>query len=119
MLKRGMTRAKNFNFDEDRGRAGFTAFLRECEELNRLHLRTRFPGAAYIPANARRAVKLKTLMIRRKISLTQRDRYPIVVTVDNRIVWAPGLPVAREFAPDAEAEKYALIVAERRSPERR
>jgi tRNA(Ile)-lysidine synthetase-like protein len=77
-------------------------------------LRTRFPGDAYIPADARRAVKLKALMIRRKIPLTQRDQYPILVTADNRIVWAPGLPVAREFAPGAEDLNCALIVAERR-----
>jgi len=112
MLKRGMARA-SLGLDNDGGREGFTAFLRESEELDRLRLRTRFPGAAYIPADARRAVKLKTLMIRRKIPLTQRDRYPILVMADNRIVWAPGLPVAREFAPDAEDEKCALIVAER------
>ena len=98
---------------DDEGREHFTAPLRECKELDRLRLRTRFPGAAYIPANARRAVKLKTLMIRRKIPLTQRDRYPILVTVDDRIVWSPGLPVAREFAPGAEDENFALIVAER------
>jgi tRNA(Ile)-lysidine synthase len=81
--------------------------------LDGLRLRTRFPGAAYIPANARRAVKLKTLMIRRKIPLTQRDRYPILVTADDRIVWSPGLPAAREFTPAAEDEACALIVAER------
>jgi hypothetical protein len=52
-------------------------------------------------------------MIRRKIPLTQRDRYPILVTADDRIVWAPGLPVAREFAPGAEDSNCALIVAER------
>jgi tRNA(Ile)-lysidine synthase len=89
-----------------------TALLRECGELDGLRLRTRFPGAAYIPVDARRAVKIKTLMIRRKIPLTQRDRYPILVTADNRIVWAPGLPVARDFAPGVEDEKCALIVAE-------
>jgi tRNA(Ile)-lysidine synthetase-like protein len=112
MLKRGIARA-DLNPGENGSREGFTALLRECEELDGLRLQTRFPGAAYIPAGARRAVKVKTLMIKRKIPLTQRDRYPIVVTADNRIVWAPGLPVARDFAPDVEDEKCALIVAER------
>ena len=110
MLKRGMTRA-SLNLDNDGGRKRFAAALRECEELDGLCLRTRFPGAAYTPANARRAVKLKALMIRRKIPLTQRDRYPILVTADDRVVWAPGLPVAREFAPGAEDSNCALIVA--------
>src|SRR5215813_5758486 len=111
MLKRGMTHA-NLNLGNNGRRKRFAAALRECEELDGLRLRTRFPGAAYIPSDARRAVKVKTLMIKRKIPLTQRDRYPIVVTEDNRIVWAPGLPVARQFAPDIEDEKCALIVAE-------
>jgi tRNA(Ile)-lysidine synthase len=111
-LKRGMARA-NLKLNEDEGRKRFTTQLRECEELDMLRLRTRFPGAAYIPANARREVKLKTLMIRSKIPLTQRDRYPILVTADDRIVWSPGLPPAREFTPDAEDENCALIVAER------
>lgn len=115
MLKRGVARTglNHGEPDIDGSREVGTALLRECEELDGLRLRTRFPGAAYIPAGARRAVKLKTLMIKRKIPLTQRDRYPIVVTADNRIVWAPGLPVARQFAPDVEDEKCALIVAEK------
>ncbi|MGH9752957.1 MAG: tRNA lysidine(34) synthetase TilS [Blastocatellia bacterium] len=112
ILKRGMARASS-ELGDDESRERFTAPLRECGELDRLRLRTRFPGAAYIPANARREVKLKTLMIKRKIPLTQRDRYPILVTADDRIVWAPGLPVAREFAPGAEDENCALIIAER------
>jgi tRNA(Ile)-lysidine synthase len=111
-MKRGMARAISYIQDEER-RERFIARLRECEELEGLCLRTRFPGDAYIPANARRAVKIKTLMIRRKIPLTQRNRYPVLVTADDRIVWSPGLPVAREFAPEAEDENCALIVAER------
>jgi len=112
MLKRGMAQA-SLKLDNHADRERFAAALRECEELDGLLLRTRFPGATYIPADARRAVKLKTMMIRRKIPLTQRDRYPILVTADDRIVWAPGLPVAREFAPGAEDSNCALIVAER------
>lgn len=111
MLKRGTARA-SLKFDNDGSREHFVAALRECEELDGLRLRTRFPGDAYIPANARRAVKLKTLMIRRKIPLMRRERYPILVTADGRVVWAPGLPVAREFAPGAEDANCALIVAE-------
>ena len=128
ILKRGMTR-ESLNLNADLGQADFgeanrrqadwgkeryTALLRDCGELDGLRLRTRFPGAAYIPAGARKAARLKTLMIRRKIPLTERDRYPILVAADDRIVWGPGLPVARDFAPDVEDEKYALVIAERR-----
>jgi len=109
-LKRGMAGAGS-EFGADEKRVRFFAPLRECEELDGLRLRTRLPGDSYIPANARRAVKLKTLMIRRKIPLTQRDRYPVLVTADDRIVWSPGLPVAREFAPDNEEKECAVVVA--------
>src|SRR5215475_3895145 len=112
ILRRGMARA-SLDPGACEIREGVIALLRDCEELDGLWLRTRFPGAAYIPANARRAVKLKTLMIRRKIPLMRRDQYPVLATADNRIVWAPGLPVAREFTPNPEDEKCALIVAER------
>ena len=111
MLKRGRARG-SLELNNDEKSELFMASLRECEELSELRLRTRFPGDAYIPADASRAVKLKTLMIRRKIPLTIRDQYPILVTKDDRIVWAPGLPVAREFAPAAGNQCYALIVAE-------
>src|SRR5262249_9067774 len=69
MLKRGRTSA-GLEHNNDEKCELFTASLRECEELSELRLRTRIPGDAYIPANASRAVKLKTLMIRRKIPLT-------------------------------------------------
>src|SRR5262249_30792696 len=77
MLKRGRASA-SLEVNDEKCEL-FTASLRECEELSELRLRTRFPGDAYIPANASRAVKLKTLMIRRKIPLTQRDQYPVLV----------------------------------------
>lgn len=112
MLKRGEARA-SLELNNDEKPELFLALLRECEELNELRFRTRVPGDAYIPTNESRTVKLKTLMIRHKIPLTQRDRYPVLVTKDDRIVWAPGLPVAREFAPNTGNESCALIAAER------
>ncbi|MGH9765908.1 MAG: tRNA lysidine(34) synthetase TilS [Blastocatellia bacterium] len=111
-LKRGIAR-RGLELNNGEKRELFAAPLRECEELGELRLRTRFPGDAYIPVNARRAVKLKTLMIRRKIPLSKRDKYPILVTADDCIVWAPGLPVAREFAPNGGDEGCALIAAEK------
>lgn len=113
-LERGIAR-KNLEVNNGEKQELFAASLRECEELGRLRLRTRLPGDAYIPAGARRAVKLKTFMIRLKIPLSQRDKYPVLVTADDRIVWAPGLPVARAFAPNAGDERCALVAAERLS----
>ncbi|MCI0338244.1 MAG: tRNA lysidine(34) synthetase TilS [Acidobacteria bacterium] len=94
----------------------FVAVLRECNELNGLLLRTRVPGDSYVPAGRRHTIKLKTLMIRHKIPLSQRNSYPVLVTRDNQIVWAPGLPVAKQFATDKHDEqtgRCALIIAEK------
>jgi tRNA(Ile)-lysidine synthase len=111
-LKRGAAQ-DGLDINNGEKRELFAARLREGEELGRLRLRTRRPGDAYVPANARRAVKLRTLMIKRKIPLSQRDKYPILVTADDRIIWAPGLQVARGFTPDAEDEVGALVIAEK------
>jgi len=89
------------------------ALLRQSAELDGLWVRVRNEGDAYVPAGHRRASKLKTLMIRHKIPLSQRDFYPILVTADDRVVWAPGLPVAGAFAPDDNDSVCALIVAQR------
>ncbi|MCI0525510.1 MAG: tRNA lysidine(34) synthetase TilS [Acidobacteria bacterium] len=106
-------RRKSLELYNGEKRELFAASLRECEELGELRLRTRYPGDAYVPVGAPRVVKLKTLMIRRKIPISQRDKYPILVTAGDRIVWTPGLPVAREFAPDAGDQICALVVAEK------
>lgn len=111
-LKRQVAQ-KSLEINNGEKRELFAARLRECEELGRLYLRTRLPGDAYVPANVRRAVKLKTFMIRRKIPLSQREAYPILVTTDDRIIWSPGLPVARGFAPNAGDEICALVIAEK------
>jgi tRNA(Ile)-lysidine synthase len=94
----------------------YIALLRECEELDGLILRTRTSGDAYLPQGRGHKIKLKTLMIKRKIPLSERDDYPVLVTAQGQIVWAPGLPVARQFAVDVNDERTsscALVTAEK------
>lgn len=89
--------------------------LRECDALDELQVRVRAPGDAYQPVGSRHKIKLKTLMIRRKIPVSQRDTYPVLATANDRIVWAPGLPVAAEFALRVDDQKSltcALIRAQ-------
>lgn len=86
-----------------------SALLRESAALDDLLLRARQPGDAYAPAGGHRAVKLKTVMIRHKLSLSLRDAHPLLVTSDGRLIWSPGLPVARDFAPNGGP--CALILA--------
>ena len=97
------------------GMESYSARLRESKELSDLKLRTRRQGDAYVPAGKRHPMKLKTLMIRHQVPLSQRDEYPVLVTGDDRIVWSPGLPIAREFAA-SEFENEAccaLVTAEK------
>jgi tRNA(Ile)-lysidine synthase len=94
----------------------YFAFIRECEELDSLILRTRIPGDAYLPGGKNHKIKLKTLMIRRKIPISERENYPVLVTAEDQIVWAPGLPVARQFAVDVNDERTsicAIVTAEK------
>jgi tRNA(Ile)-lysidine synthase len=97
----------------------YFALLRECEELDGLILRTRTRGDAYLPEGRSHEIKLKTLMIKRKIPLSERENYPVLVTADGQIVWAPGLPVAIQFATDMvgvngeRTSLCALVTAEK------
>ncbi len=59
-----------------------------------LWLRTRQAGDAYVPTGRTSPVKLKTLMVRQRIPLTQRAAHPLLVTASGEIVWSPKLPVA-------------------------
>jgi tRNA(Ile)-lysidine synthase len=88
------------------------AVIRESAAIDALIVRARIPGDAYVPAGSRRRIKLKTLMIRHGIPVSRRGIHPLIAAPDGRIVWSPGLPVAREFAagPDEDGE-CALITA--------
>ncbi len=90
-----------------------TVMLREGEDLNGLQLRTRAQGDAYVPTGHHHPVKLKTLMIRNRIPVSQRDTYPVLATANGRIVWSPGLPLAREFAPNEGEGERALVVVQK------
>jgi tRNA(Ile)-lysidine synthetase-like protein len=99
----------------DRGGNGESALLGECDELGDLQLRTRLEGDAYEPEGAERPVKLKKLMIRHRIPHRIRASHPLVVTADNKVLWAPGLPVSRAFAAH-EQQRCALIIARPADP---
>ena len=95
----------------------FSVFLKECEELGGLSLRTRRAGDSYIPIGHRHRRKLKSLMINHKIPVSERDSYPVVVTEKDEIVWSPGLPAAGRFEysrRNKSGNKCALIIAEKR-----
>ena len=89
------------------------AILTESAVLDELKLRARIAGDTYMPVNSCHKIKLKTLMIRNKIPYSERDAHPVIVSADDHILWAPGLPVARDFsACDRDGER-ALIIAQK------
>lgn len=55
-------------------------------------VRRRKEGDAFKPHGKSSPQKLKTLLINRKIDRSRRDRLPIFVGADDRILWVPGLP---------------------------
>lgn len=94
----------------------YTALLRECDEMNRLRIRARAPGDGYTPVGRNHRIKLKTLMIRHKIPVSRRNHYPVLVTEDDQIVWAPGLPVSRDFfcrGQQGLETKCVLVIAQK------
>lgn len=91
---------------------GIPVLLRESKELDGMLLRVRKPGDAYLAMGHSRRTKLKTLMIRHKIPVSQRATYPVLVTKEGEIVWVPGLPVAQRFSTGAEDAECALALVE-------
>ena len=69
-----------------------------------LRVRSRRPGDRLKPAGAPGHRKLQDLLVDRKIPRRDRDRVPIVVDADGRILWVAGVTVAevcRATAPGA------------------
>lgn len=117
ILWRHLTRAQAATILDGLDASNQFARLRECAELDEILVRWREEGDAYVPVGRHHPVKLKTLMIRHKIPFSERDDHPLLVTMAERIIWAPRLPVAREFAwpDDDESAVGALVIAQRSS----
>lgn len=81
-----------------------------------LAVRNRRPGDRYVPAGRHHPRKVKSLMHAARIPLSQREWWPLVVTPDDEIVCAPGLPPAAPFVPDETTDTFALISFSRVTP---
>lgn len=57
-------------------------------------LRTRQPGDRFQPLGAAESVDLRRFLQRRHVPRFDRDRLPIVVDADDRILWVPGVEVS-------------------------
>jgi tRNA(Ile)-lysidine synthase len=77
---------------------------------DKLLIRRRKPGDRYIPVGHRHPEKLKRLMWEHNVPVSERSRWPLIVSVmDDGIIWSPRLPVAAPFAPTAHTKRFAII----------
>jgi tRNA(Ile)-lysidine synthase len=92
-----------------------TVLGRGALDLDRIRLplvlRNWRPGDAYRPQGRQRGRKLKRLLLASRIPLNKRASWP-VLTSDGDLVWAPGCPVADEFAPRLGTQAGLLIAEE-------
>lgn len=75
-----------------------------------LVLRNWRPGDSYRPRGRRHIRKLKRLLLESRVAARERSGWP-VLTSRGVLVWARGLPVAEDFAPQAST-KAGLVIAE-------
>jgi tRNA(Ile)-lysidine synthase len=61
-----------------------------------LFVRNRRPGDRFRPLGAPGRRKLQDVLVDRKVPRSERDRVPLVVDADDRIVWVAGLAVAHD-----------------------
>ncbi|KAF0196258.1 MAG: tRNA(Ile)-lysidine synthase, partial [bacterium] len=75
----------------------------------KLKVRFRLPGDKYLPTGHKNPEKLKRLMLEKRIPLSERKLWPLVITPNNEIIWAPKLPLAAEFAANSKSSHFAII----------
>jgi len=83
-----------------------------------LAVRNRRPGDRFRPLGAPGRRKLQDVFVDRKVPRMERDRVPVVVDADGRIVWVAGVTVAHDCRVTSP-EDGVLILIQREQPEQR
>jgi tRNA(Ile)-lysidine synthase len=78
-----------------------------------LTVRSRRPGDALRPLGLGGRKKVQDLLVDRKVAREERDRVPLVVDRQNRIVWVVGQTVAEDFRVTEPAASVILLKARR------
>lgn len=73
-----------------------------------LHFRNRKDGDYIVLKNCEKKKKVKEIFIEKKIPLTQRDTYPLLVDSEDNIIWIPSLKKSK-FCNKKE-ENYDIII---------
>ena len=82
-------------------------------ESRRLWVRNRRPGDAFRPLGAPGRRKVQDLFTDRKVARSQRDRVPLVVDENGRIVWVVGHAIADEFRVTSPGGRVLLLKVRR------
>lgn len=82
-------------------------------EGSRLVVRNRRPGDAFRPLGAPGRRKIQDLFVDRKLARSERDRVPLVVDENGRIVWVVGHAIADEFRVTAPGGRVLLLKVQR------
>lgn len=78
-----------------------------------LTVRSRRPGDSLRPLGLGGRKKLQDLLVDRKVARAERDRLPLVVDRNDRIVWVVGQTVAEDFRVTEPAASVILLKARR------
>ncbi len=78
-----------------------------------LAVRSRRPGDAFQPFGMTGMKKLQDVLVDRKVPKDQRDRVPLVVGADDRILWVGGHVVAEEARVTSRTRKVVILTISR------
>ena len=85
------------------------AYLIEIEPDEKLYFRRRQLGDRFEPLGSPGNKKVKDWMIDRKWDQDTKDTVPLIVNSDNKIMWIPGFPPAKERSVSNLSEKVIRL----------
>ncbi|HKW00684.1 MAG TPA: tRNA lysidine(34) synthetase TilS [Vicinamibacterales bacterium] len=95
-------------------RGGEVAVVQAASLALPLAVRSRRPGDRFRPLGAPGRRKVQDLFVDRKVPRSERDRVPIVVDADGRIVWVAGVTIAHECRVTAPSAGVVILELKRR-----
>jgi len=95
-------------------RTGEVAVVQAASLTLPLVVRNRRPGDRFRPLGAPGRRKVQDLFVDRKVPRNERDRVPIVVDADGRIVWVAGVTIAHDCRVTAPEAGVVILELKRR-----
>ena len=95
------------------GAGGRVAVVDAAAVSGGLQVRSRQPGDRFTPLGLAGTKKLQDFLVDRKVAEATRDKVPLVVTSDNRIVWVAGHAVCGDFRVTAGTRAVVILKVDR------